>query len=250
MSRTSKLGGARLSLEQLEQRLPLAGEATLINFQLAGAPTPTNYLEDTGELFGDRGNGLRYGWSSDHTDVSRDRGIAADQRLDTLVHFHQFQNWELEVPNGTYEVTVSIGDAEFDSTHTLRVEGNTLWNSVPLLPGEFLNQTQQVTVTDGRLTLDQSNADEKATRINYIQVFGVPEPGNSPPNAPFITEPSIAADNVNPVDVHMEATLYVDPDGDDHLSTDWELWTEGGTSERVWGRVRSHWRRSRAHASR
>ena len=62
-----------LRVEQLEHRLLLAGDTYLINFQLAGAPVPTRYAPDTGQVFGLRSNGWSYGWSSDHTDVSRDR---------------------------------------------------------------------------------------------------------------------------------------------------------------------------------
>ena len=78
-----------LRVEQLEHRVLLAGDTYLINFQAAGAVVPTRYAPDTGEVFGLRSNGWSYGWSSDHTTVARDRGVQADQRLDTLIHFHQ-----------------------------------------------------------------------------------------------------------------------------------------------------------------
>lgn len=212
----------------------LAGDTWLVNFQLAGAPTPTRYLADTGLVFGDRGGGLFYGWSSDHTDVSRDRGIHPDQRLDTLIHFHQGQTWEFALPNGLYEVTVSIGDAAFDSTHTLNVEGVNFWNSVYLLPGDFRFHTQQITVSDGRLTLDQGAAIEKATRIDYIHIVGLPNGPNAAPAMPTITEPSAPGMTLNPQDVHMEAGGYFDPDGDAHKSSDWQIWTAGPGGEPVW----------------
>lgn len=141
-----------------------------INFQLDGVETPTGYLADSGQVFADRGNGWNYGWSSDHTDVSRDRDINADQLLDTLLHFHGGQNWEIEVPDGTYSVRVSIGDAGFPSTHTLNVEGLNYWDALPLDSDEFAAQAQIVTVNDGRLTLDMGSAGDKSTRINYIEI--------------------------------------------------------------------------------
>ena len=223
-----------LRVELLESRLLLAGDTFLINFQLDGVTEPTRYAADTGEVFGSRGNGLSYGWSSDHTDVSRDRDLNADQRLDTLIHFHQGQDWELALPNGLYEVTVSIGDAEFGSTHTLNVEGTNIWNAVALSPGDFLVDTQQVTVSDSRLTLDQGAAIEKATRIDYIQVVGLPNAPNQAPAIPTITEPAVNGQVVNPSDVHLEAVGFSDPDGDLHLSSDWEIWTVGPGAERVW----------------
>ncbi|MCA9240230.1 MAG: NPCBM/NEW2 domain-containing protein, partial [Planctomycetales bacterium] len=141
-----------------------------INFQLAVAPTPGGYLADSGQQYGDRGNGWSYGWSSDHTDVSRDRDINPDQLLDTLLHFHANADWEIEVPNGEYLVTVSIGDAGFVSDHTLNVEGQNYWAAEHLEANQFATQTQRVTVSDGRLTLDSGAAGDKATRINYLRI--------------------------------------------------------------------------------
>ncbi|TWT33997.1 Soluble aldose sugar dehydrogenase YliI precursor [Posidoniimonas corsicana] len=144
-----------------------------VNFQLDGVPTPVGYLADAGEVYADRGNGWSYGWQSDHTDVSRDRDVNADQRLDTLLHFHDGQDWEIELPNGDYLVTASIGDAGFPSDHTLNVEGVNYWTQQPLAANEFLFQSQVVTVADGRLTLDSGPAPDKATRINYLEIKAV-----------------------------------------------------------------------------
>ena len=175
-SRSSSGFRRELRIEPLEQRLLLAGDTYLVNFQSQSTgdppiptPIPTRYLPDTGLVFGNRGGGLSYGWSSLHTDVSRDRGVNPDQRLDTLIHFHQNQSWEFALPNGLYEVTVSIGDPQFGSTHTLNVEGFNYWNAVALSPNNFLAATHQVTVSDGRLTLNQGAAIEMATLLPAIE---------------------------------------------------------------------------------
>src|SRR5262245_5243720 len=224
----------RLHLEQLERRLLLTGDTYLINFQLAGAPIPTRYAADTGEIFGVHSNGWSYGWSSDHTNVSRDRGVQADQRLDTLIHFHQGQSWELALPNGLYEVTVSVGDPSFSSTYTLNVEGVSYWNATSLAAGNFQTKTLQVTVSDGRLTLNQGAAAEMAKRIDYIHGVGLLNVRNARPATPTITDPTVDGAVVNPADVHMEAVGFLDPDGNNHLSTDWEIWTVGSSPQRVW----------------
>ena len=152
-----------------DQSSPLVG----IDFQLAGVPTAAGYLADTGEIFGNRGNGWNYGWSTNHTDVSRDRDINPDQRLDTLVHFHAGQEWEVALPNGQYQVTVTIGDAGFPSTHTLNVEGQNYWTDELLAANNFATLTQSITVSDGRLTLDAGSAPEKATRITHLDISAV-----------------------------------------------------------------------------
>jgi glucose/arabinose dehydrogenase len=224
----------RLHIEPLEPRLPLAGDTVLINFQLAGAPVPTRYEPDYGAVFGDRGNGLSYGWSSDHTDVARDRGLHPDQRLDTLIHFHEGQVWELTVPNGRYEVTVSIGDPEHPSRHTLSAEGIGFWTDVDMGPGDFRVSTQEIAVADGRLTLDQGALPDKGTRINYIHVVGLPAGTDAAPVPPTIREPAADLQRVHPADMQLEANGFDDPDGDNHLSSDWEIWTLGPLADRVW----------------
>jgi glucose/arabinose dehydrogenase len=140
-----------------------------INFQLAGAPTPAGYVADTGLLFGPR-NGASFGWNIDHSDLTRDRNINGNQLLDTLCHFHAGGVWEVAVPNGPYNVLASIGDPENASTHTLLVEGVSYWSSTALNANQFLSKTAAVTVSDGRLSISQGGAVEKATRINYVEI--------------------------------------------------------------------------------
>ena len=148
-----------------------------INFQEETAAVPVGYLPDAGHEFGNRGNGYFYGWSRDHTDLDRDRNVNADQRLDTLLHFHANQTWDIALNNGAYAVTVSIGDADNNSTHTLNVEGVSFWENQTLASNKFQQRTLLVVVNDGLLTLDMGSAAEKATRINYIEIVPTSTPG-------------------------------------------------------------------------
>ncbi|MCB9846048.1 MAG: PQQ-dependent sugar dehydrogenase [Phycisphaeraceae bacterium] len=57
---------------------------------------------------------------------------------------------------------------------------------------------------------------------------------NQPPLPPVINEPAVDGQIVNPADVHMETGPFQDPDvGDQHLCTDWEIWTLT-PPQRVW----------------
>ena len=47
----------------------------------------------------------------------------------------------------------------------------------------------------------------------------------TPPNTPNITEPGTDNMVLNPADVHMEAPIFSDPDGNTHACTDWEIVT-------------------------
>ncbi|MGI9427811.1 MAG: hypothetical protein ACR2NM_04080, partial [Bythopirellula sp.] len=224
----------KLRLESLEQRMLLAGDTYLINFQNDEATIPTRYERDLGDLFGARGNGLTYGWSSDHTDRAIERSADADQRLDTLISIEAGQDWEFQLANGQYEVTVGVGDpANNSGVHTLNVEGTNFWNSVADTSAA-LTHTAQVAVSDGRLTLDVGGAANLATRINYIQIVGVPSGANASPATPTVTEPAVDGQVLNPTDPHLEAVGYSDTDGDLHKSSDWEIWTVGGGAEPVW----------------
>ena len=226
--------GRRMQLELLEPRVLLAGDTYLINFQNDEATIPTRYERDIGELFGSRGNGLTYGWSSDHTDQTIERSADPDQRFDTLIMIESGQDWEFQLANGMYEVTMAVGDpSNNDGVHTINVEGVNYWNAVPDT-SDAMVATNPVTVTDGRLTVDASGAANLATRINYIHIVGIPSGPNNAPNTPTVTEPSTPGQVVNPADVHMEAVGFSDTDGDLHKSSDWEVWTVGGSAEPVW----------------
>ena len=140
-----------------------------INFQLLGADVPAGYVPDTGLTFAAQ-DAISFGWNVDHTDVTRDRGVNSNQLLDTLCQFHEGGVWELALPNGTYNVLVSVGDASLASTYTLIVEGVTYWQARVIRANQFLSNTSKITVADGRLTLSQGTAGELATRINFIEV--------------------------------------------------------------------------------
>jgi glucose/arabinose dehydrogenase len=224
----------RLHLELLEQRQLLAGDTYLVNFQIDEATPVTRYLKDIGAVYGARGGGLTYGWSVNHMDVSRERSVNPDQRLDTLIHFKAGASWEFALPNGVYEVTASIGDPTVASTHTLNVEGVNYWNAEALAQNVFRSKTMTVAVSDGRLTLNSGAAVSMATRINFVHIVGVPSGPNAAPSTPIITEPANEGQVVSPGDVHMEAIGFVDPDGNAHKSTDWEIWTTGPNAEPVW----------------
>lgn len=102
-------------------------------------PVPDGYTPDYGEAFdADRG----YGWIDPNTGDPVDArlntryrsasGAPSDLRLATQMQMQGTGGanqpvtngaWEYAVPNGTYDVTLSVGDQPFDSTHRINVEG-------------------------------------------------------------------------------------------------------------------------------
>ncbi|TWT33914.1 Soluble aldose sugar dehydrogenase YliI precursor [Posidoniimonas corsicana] len=227
----------RLTYEQLEVRQLLTADVFLVNFQPEASFAPTRHLIDSGETFSAQDGNLRYGWNLDHTDAAAERNASPDQRLDTLIEFRPGGVWELQLPNGEYEVTVSVGDPNADAVHYLLAEGQSLLAGEATAAGQFVQAGGTISVTDGRLTLQSPSAADNSTCVNYVYVVGAADASNQAPSAPVIQEPSFPGQVVNPSDVHMEAVGYADPDGNLHANSDWEIWTTdsaGAPLELAW----------------
>lgn len=122
-----------------------------INFQNPGA-SPANYVADVGLSFGDRTNGLRFGWSADNQASAR-RRTHPDARLSTLNHLRAL-SWGIEVPNGTYRVRLTAGDAGyFDSIFGFSIESSVtaLWSASD--QARFKDFDVIAVVRDGRLSI-------------------------------------------------------------------------------------------------
>ncbi|WP_339842018.1 malectin domain-containing carbohydrate-binding protein [uncultured Maribacter sp.] len=174
--------------------------AVNVNFSDAATAPPAGYIRDSGLGYGDKGNGLIYGWLNtngttplDLTRNGRIRNYAVndddDLRAFTLMHM-QYGDvggangvseegiWEIEVPNGQYNVTVGVGDPDVDSagttpSHTINVEGTSVVsNYVPTgvagASTRFTSGFATVLVSDGKLTVDADGGFN--TKINSIRI--------------------------------------------------------------------------------
>jgi len=171
---------------------PVLGQTVYINFQPAGSEVPDGYLADTGEVFGDRGNGFSYGWDHDTTADTRDRGSHDDQRYDTTDHFSKNGDaiWEIALENGDYSLLIVCGDAGYtDQTNTLDVEG-TIIEDPNGQTGNFDKYEVEVTVEDGRLTITPAAGASNA-KICFVDIvmMSLPEAAKAP-------DPADGADDV------------------------------------------------------
>jgi hypothetical protein len=181
-----------------------------VNFQDQATVPPAGYVADWGQAYGVRtgstqGSGLSYGWVVPGTSTplnlvgnGRNRNLLTDVRLNTLIHMQGndvvgFSGvaspgaWELAVPNGTYSVTVAVGDAaaNYDSVHRINVEGQLLINNfVPTSANRFATATKTVTVGDGKLTVDPTGG--KNTKIDYLTITS----DTTASNHPYVTKTS------------------------------------------------------------
>ncbi|WP_439481413.1 PKD domain-containing protein [Cyclobacterium plantarum] len=190
-----------------------------VNFSDPETAAPSGYVRDAGDAYGDRGSGFNFGWldaaddsPADLTLNGRNREVGGVSVLENTLSHMQYGNvsdnaangylpdakWEIEVPNGTYSVTVGVGDPNIDGSvedtpsHTINIEGiNAIDGFVPSgdagAETRFTSATLVVTISDGRLTLDPG--DGFNTKINYVQISSA----NSGVQTPRILD-------VNPVD--------------------------------------------------
>src|SRR3954453_15782390 len=176
-----------VSLESLERRSLFHGGGfeAFINFQPAGADVPVCYAADTGTVYGDRGNGLSYGWNLSTAPLARERNAAnsPDQRYDTLTSMQRsgYGNaWEIAVPNGTYSVRVVAGDAAaYDSTYAIAAEGVTVVAGKPTSTVKWFDGMQTVTVNDGRLTLTNA-AGSANNKVCFVDLHQLDTPSDLP----------------------------------------------------------------------
>jgi hypothetical protein len=165
---------------------PTPGASLKVNFQPDGATVPAGYVKDSGDGYGDRGNGYTYGWDTDVSGDARDRNAHADQRYDTLIHMWRTdpRTWEVELPNGYYAIWLVMGDASYtDQVNTMDVEGVILTD--PDGQDNFDEYNAIVQVTDGRLTISPDASADNA-KICFIEIVESDPPTPTPSPTPDV----------------------------------------------------------------
>lgn len=140
-----------------------------IDFGPADAPVADGYERDAGEVYGDRGNGLSYGWDQSVAADMRARGRVEDVRYDTLAHFAKNgdRTWEIAVPPGSYEVRMALGDpAHTDQLNHMDVEGAIVQDGIA---DAWDVHSVIVDVSDGRLTLRPAPGSYNA-KISFVKI--------------------------------------------------------------------------------
>lgn len=202
------------NVANLTNDLELPANSININFGTAVINAPAGFVNDIGAGF-DPQRG--YGWiteasvmdgTAEPIDIvanGRNRNsslfdgsgaVVENTVLDSLIHLQYpaaagvFNNsivanaaWEYQLENGQYEVTVSVGDAEYsDSNHVINIEGHNAISSfvpqalpfdssTPSTSGKFTTGIATVVVSDGRLTIDAIGGDN--TKINYVSIVPI-----------------------------------------------------------------------------
>src|SRR5262245_11384154 len=169
------LSAVRPILELLEGRQLLhVPFYALVNFQPANVTPLQGTYADSGQLYGDRGNELTYGWNADNSASARVRNssLSADKNYDTLLHMQKNGefSWEMAVANGDYTVHIVSGDAGYtDSVYKVNVEGILTVDGTPTSANRWVEGTKTVTVTDGKLTITNASGSFN-NRICFVEV--------------------------------------------------------------------------------
>jgi uncharacterized repeat protein (TIGR01451 family) len=174
------------------------------------SPIPQGYLNDIGDLFGDRTNGFFYGWTNAAgTNITRDARYrqnvnSPDLRYDTFNHNQKSPGgavWEFQITNGLYTVRIVGGDpTAVDSTFQYLIEGVLTGSYVPVANAWWADFTVSVVVEDGKLTIAPGPISANS-KINFVDVIPfIPVP------IVFATQPqNVVSEEFRPVS--MSVTL-------------------------------------------
>ena len=133
-----------------------------------------------------------YGWLNGSV-WSRDRGSGTDLTRD--FNFTRVATFALDVANGTYNVTLTTGDARYRQGAVAVILEGTQVDSIRTEAGQFITRSYQVDVADGRLTLtlDSEGGYSRYCLINALEVaaitVGASAPATRPPRRPADDEP-------------------------------------------------------------
>ncbi len=146
-----------------------------VNFQPAGSYVPDGFVVDSGASYNQaRG----YGWTQlpqNRYIKDYDHALSAGQAYDTVMVIAQAEEpaaiWELTVPNGSYLVTVCMGDPKSKrDTQNAKVEGVTIINNMKISSSQvWIEQSSIIEITDGGLTLDLGESSIYA-RLDWIKI--------------------------------------------------------------------------------
>ncbi|MCH8475890.1 MAG: PKD domain-containing protein [Opitutales bacterium] len=146
-----------------------------INFQPPFLPAPEGWIAAGREVFGERDDGLRFGWQP-RAGAPRQRNSdhSPDFIYDSFVHSNGAV-WEMEVPKGEYEVLLVAGDAtNLDSVYRVKVQDVLVLDGRPTPEAPWVEGRARVQVEDGRLSVRDAPG-ALNVKLAWIEILRVPE---------------------------------------------------------------------------
>ncbi|MDC0322341.1 FAD-dependent oxidoreductase [Verrucomicrobiales bacterium] len=124
-----------------------------IRFDFASSKTPAakGFTRDVGHVFSEK---TGHGWTRDISKNARSRNALPEPERDAFLFTRTKDTWETAIENGSYSVTVCIGDSGHEQAgQNVTVEGEMLVDNISTTAGEFHEATATVEVKDGLLTM-------------------------------------------------------------------------------------------------
>ncbi len=122
-----------------------------VNFTSSETPEVRGFKKDIGLTF-DLKKG--FGWRSNLAKNVRVRNLHDKPLANSFVFTRAEDVWECALPNGTYQVTVCVGDAGHEQIgQNLEIEGEVVAEHLDTQAATFVELTTTVRLQDGRLTL-------------------------------------------------------------------------------------------------
>lgn len=145
-----------------------ASHSRRINFTGKNSKPVTGFEMDTGLMF-DQKRG--FGWKRNISQNHCRRNQLAEDYRDTFLFTRNFDSWECKVPNGSWSVTVCVGDSDHvQAGQWVTIEGIPVIKGETTARGSFLEKQLTVDVKDNRLSIDIGKPNSKTnTCLNWIQ---------------------------------------------------------------------------------
>ena len=101
-----------------------------------------------------------YGWTDTSGLESRDRSAASDAlKRDFVMHSSAARTFKVDLPNGTYAVTLTMGDNDFAHDNmVVKANGATVLADVDTAAAAYAVKTFSLTISTGSLALEFSDA--------------------------------------------------------------------------------------------
>ena len=146
-----------------------------ISFRGSSSTPPIGYRADNGAVFGVRSGGYSYGWNTSNTRYTFDRNstLSYSERYDGGEQMQgggTSRYWHITVPNGTYNVRVVAGDANFTNAYySIDVNGVAAVRGQGNQDSHWFDGTVKVTVTNGDISLT-NGVGAFNNRINFVEI--------------------------------------------------------------------------------
>jgi PKD repeat protein len=166
---TRRQGWRKPQFMALEPRLLMT--AAHLDLGTATSPPATGYVSVPVVAYTPQ---LGYGWTSTKGISAVDRGTSND--LTRAFHTGTNGTFEIALPNGTYQVTPTLGDAAaVCDVSNLYLEGRSVASNLVTQAGQFIQPTYTVKVTNGLLTVrlvDSGSATNTGWALDGLDVVG------------------------------------------------------------------------------